>query len=181
MRYTRHHQRGGLVYVIGHEMGFEKIGCATDADDRRDSLQTGSPYWLTVKTTIDVVGDNMAVESVLHEYYDEFRVRGEWFELPHEEITALTHIDTLYETTIEQVDGWTPQRHLELSDSELEELRMDGVNSRAMDSIEEVCELIESGDFPAENLHSDNAAIEDRAESVGLKPRLFVEKVESKL
>jgi hypothetical protein len=169
------------VYVIGHELGFEKIGCGDSAEDRRSSLQTGSPYWLSVKTTVDVVGSHQRVEGILHEVYDDYHVRGEWFDLPHEAVAALAQIDTLYGSVISVVDGWTPEKHLDFTEARLRELRVEGVDAEAMDDISEFCELIKSGDFPLENLAADNRAVKNRARSVGIDPALYVEKVEDRL
>lgn len=53
---------------------FVKIGIARDPEARRDNMQTGNPFLLTV---VHVIEGNC--EADLHRKFFKHRVRGEWF------------------------------------------------------------------------------------------------------
>jgi hypothetical protein len=58
-----------------------KIGKAADVEQRIRELQTGCPYELKLMATIKCRSDQHAfqVERLAHEFFKEFRTRGEWF------------------------------------------------------------------------------------------------------
>jgi hypothetical protein len=56
-----------------------KIGFSNDPKKRAVRLQTGCPFPIEVLAEIDADHD---LELVLHQWFDRFRVCGEWFELP---------------------------------------------------------------------------------------------------
>lgn len=66
------------TYVIGIEGSpLVKIGyTSVKPHERRGALQTGLPFELTLLWSIP--GD---FESQLHDMFEEYRVRGEWFDL----------------------------------------------------------------------------------------------------
>lgn len=55
--------------------GIYKIGKSYNADHRENTLQSETPYAVNVKVWKE------DIEDILHNHYDEYRVRGEWFEL----------------------------------------------------------------------------------------------------
>lgn len=67
---------------------FVKIGIASNPQARLIELQVGCPLPLTLQkiTRFDDAGH---AEDVLHERFNQFRVRGEWFKLPPAELAIL--------------------------------------------------------------------------------------------
>lgn len=171
---TVRRKSGGYVYVIKHEHGFAKIGESHDPMDRLNTLSTATPYDLFLFTTIEVVGDRTAVESALHQIYGKSHVSGEWFDIGEEEFQRLANIDQLFESVIESVDGWTPEVHLALSEQELTELRATEEQKKINEQVEELIDLISSGNFPAENVHAENPAIKKHAKAANISPERFV-------
>jgi hypothetical protein len=64
------------VYFIGSESAHVKIGLAFKPAQRLKDLQCASPFELTLLAERP---GSRAVEMYLHEFYDQERVRGEWF------------------------------------------------------------------------------------------------------
>jgi hypothetical protein len=65
-----------------------KIGSATDYKARMASLQTGCPLpldFLWLRATPNA----HTAEKALHNYFASFRIRGEWFDLGHNPVTAI--------------------------------------------------------------------------------------------
>jgi hypothetical protein len=58
-----------------------KIGKAADPDKRLKELQTGCPYDLAIMAKIRCRSEKHAlyVEKLAHQYFKEYRMRGEWF------------------------------------------------------------------------------------------------------
>ena len=71
------------VYVIGPEVGLQKIGIATDPRARLGALQTASPFKLILHASIAVpFGAAHAVERRAHHRLRAARASGEWFSVP---------------------------------------------------------------------------------------------------
>jgi len=80
------------VYFISHPEGFTKIGQSTRPKERFNDIRTYSPYELELETIITDGSNNSntgSLEQAFHTYYDNYRTRGEWFELPDGEIESL--------------------------------------------------------------------------------------------
>lgn len=80
------------VYVIKSTSGHYKIGHSNDPDRRLGELQkTQGPYEYSLMVKSPFANRRIAkkVESALHDAYDEWRVNGEWFELPEAMLVAL--------------------------------------------------------------------------------------------
>jgi len=69
------------VYVIQHELGPVKIGIAEDPHRRLGELQVSCPFELTVRNSRRPV-DAQEVESFLHDHFERYHMRGEWFDIP---------------------------------------------------------------------------------------------------
>lgn len=69
----------GYVYAIKHPDGYMKIGRSGSPEERCRTLQAGSPYDLWVAAKVPV-HDPARVEAEIHSYFEEKRVRGEWFD-----------------------------------------------------------------------------------------------------
>lgn len=66
-----------MIYAIYDQPGMAvKIGMTTDVPKRLATLQTGHPNALTILGTMP--GDRQE-ESILHNTFTRFRIRGEWF------------------------------------------------------------------------------------------------------
>lgn len=100
----RDEKRAVKIYVIQHPHGYVKIGKSVNPQKRLRSLQAASPYELEVLTTIEVkkgsYGDERTVETLLHHFFEEYRHRGEWFQLPQDEIETLRELDVLYQNEL---------------------------------------------------------------------------------
>jgi len=70
----------GFVYFI-EAVGTPriKLGYSVDPEKRLKELQTGSPYKLALLAKWPAIPQT---ETYLHELFTEYRVHGEWFELP---------------------------------------------------------------------------------------------------
>lgn len=101
-----------LIYVIRHEHGFVKIGKSNEPRQRLKSLQTACPYDLEIFTAITAIGDWHVIEQAIHDAYAEYRVGGEWFDLPEREVVALDDVSRVKDTTVEQIAEWTPEKHI---------------------------------------------------------------------
>jgi hypothetical protein len=72
----------GYVYIIGNVPNrLYKIGISTDVAKRLQTIQTGSPYPLTLIEVCECE-DPRSVEKELHKICAQFRIQGEWFKMP---------------------------------------------------------------------------------------------------
>ena len=67
-----------MIYFIGCNDQYVKIGVSGSPYSRIDELQVGNPYDLTILKTVDV--SNKA-EAYLHNKFSHLHHRGEWFNL----------------------------------------------------------------------------------------------------
>ena len=79
------------LYVIEHPDGFVKIGKASKPMSRFYSVQTGSPYELSIRylmkySPASVFVESVPVESKVHEAFEDKQVRGEWFDVSPERV-----------------------------------------------------------------------------------------------
>lgn len=89
------HRELGCSYVYLITCGeFTKIGLATDPERRLANMQAGNPYemkiakiWHTLTPQID--------EECLHAQFEAYRIRGEWFRLPVNNLLHLISLDDL--------------------------------------------------------------------------------------
>jgi hypothetical protein len=69
----------GFVYLVqAKATKYYKIGVSKEAHRRLKSLQVGTPLELIVCDRIFAM-DCKKLEKALHEYYDAYSIRGEWF------------------------------------------------------------------------------------------------------
>ena len=76
----------GQVYLYIIQHGSEdvcKIGISSNPEERLKGLQTGTPRILTLIAMMEFASREIAlgVESLLHMFFDENRLNGEWFEV----------------------------------------------------------------------------------------------------
>jgi len=76
------------VYVIKSSMGPVKIGISKSPKSRKSSLTTGHPGELSIEALCYGCDADVA-ERQLHEKYSEYRMSGEWFDLPDEDEAEL--------------------------------------------------------------------------------------------
>lgn len=81
------HSKPGYIYII-HCDGYYKIGRASKIDKRVYAFNTQYPHPLEVILTKHVE-DMIATERMFHRLYEDKRVRGEWFKLSLEDVTAI--------------------------------------------------------------------------------------------
>lgn len=71
------------IYAIKSDDGYYKIGRSSNPKRRLKSLSVGNPNELTLVASSPVV-EAQRREKDIHEQFGEWRVRGEWFDLPLE-------------------------------------------------------------------------------------------------
>lgn len=76
------------VYAIRSGSGEIKIGISVDPQRRLSSLQTASPTELELLATANP-DSAKAVETAIHNQFDQYQTTGEWFELPEAKREAL--------------------------------------------------------------------------------------------
>ena len=70
-----------MIYFIGCNDRYVKIGVSHSPDSRLNDLQVGNPYDLTMLKTIDV---SDKAEAYLHDKFSHLHHRREWFNLNSE-------------------------------------------------------------------------------------------------
>lgn len=76
-----HSAIGGHVYILkSNATGLYKIGCTRNLKRRLNEFKTGSPEALILESSCRTK-DMYESEKMLHEKYNAYRIRGEWFEL----------------------------------------------------------------------------------------------------
>jgi hypothetical protein len=96
------------VYFITHPDGFVKIGKSNDPAQRLSDLQTSCPYELSIGTVIHDGSEcesDERLERALHGYYSNFHVRGEWYDLPGDELDSLKKFGRLKASEVKSVTG----------------------------------------------------------------------------
>lgn len=74
------------VYLVNQEgSNICKIGIAKRIDARITQLQIANPQNLTLLASVPSPIPNR-LESTLHRHFNQFKVKGEWFNLPSNEI-----------------------------------------------------------------------------------------------
>lgn len=81
-RRKKNENKEGYVYFVKSDDSnkFIKIGCTSNLDSRFKSLQTSSPYQLTIAGYIKTTNFT-ELESDIHRYFQNFKKNGEWFEI----------------------------------------------------------------------------------------------------
>jgi len=74
---------GQVVYIIEHPHGFFKIGLSQHPLRRLDEIQGSTPYRIELIAFKGFRNAELA-EEILHEYFSESHIRGEWFDIADE-------------------------------------------------------------------------------------------------
>jgi hypothetical protein len=82
----------GYVYLLRTSTGIYKIGRSKNPRARMYTLAQSMPYDLEFVHQI-ATDDAVWLESMLHEKFHRFRVKGEWFALTHVEVAAFLAMD----------------------------------------------------------------------------------------
>ena len=82
------YEKSDFLYVINqNNTSFMKIGIASDVGARLRTLQSGNPFQLSI--VLKVKHFNAArLESNLHEMFKHQKMKGEWFDIPFDNIKA---------------------------------------------------------------------------------------------
>ena len=88
-------KREGYVYFVQDDQGRVKIGKAIDVEARMGEY-TQLPVEPILLNAIKVE-DYTGAERLFHEYYKEYRMRGEWFQIPHKEVKKIKTDKYCYE------------------------------------------------------------------------------------
>lgn len=121
--YLMQHYEPSEFVEISEYAGCHKIGISTDPEKRLSILQGGTPKKLRLITTVDIHGDAEGVEQRLHDLYVHSHIRGEWYQLPDEDIDAFKKVDEIDQIRLDGVyqDVHTAARHGSTPMVELEE------------------------------------------------------------
>ena len=80
------------IYIIGSDNPPYKIGISKDPEKRLRNIQTGHPYKLKILELRETNAKRTRLlESVIHKHLDNYRMKGEWFNIPLED--AKLHVD----------------------------------------------------------------------------------------
>ena len=81
-KFMKYRNRNRRVYFMRQgNSNYYKIGCTTNLEQRLKSIQMYNP--IKLKIIADVKGC-YKFEKYLHRLYDDYRKRGEWFEIPYD-------------------------------------------------------------------------------------------------
>ena len=79
----------GYIYLIGNkEMGIYKIGMSQQPKERYKAFQTKLPFEVKIIHQIGV-DDMTKAEKRLHNYFNQKKTHGEWFQLDEQEVTLI--------------------------------------------------------------------------------------------
>lgn len=85
----------GYVYLAKMDTGHHKIGYSVKPFERIKHFDTQMP--VSVELAYKFPTDNpVMAEKMLHRRYDEYRVNGEWFELPKEALQEIRSIEEYF-------------------------------------------------------------------------------------
>jgi len=89
------------LYVIDHPDDYQKLGVAGDPSHRVEKISTGTPYQLSLRTTV-TAEKPVTTETKLHSILETHHYRREWYDLPERISRRLTELDYLCPDSI----GW---------------------------------------------------------------------------
>jgi len=76
-------KNGRSVYFIGNEeLGIVKIGISNDVERRLSDIQVSFPYDLKILAVLE--NKTTQLEKYLHDKFEKYNKRGEWYELSKE-------------------------------------------------------------------------------------------------
>ena len=75
------------VYIIKNmDTGNIKIGVSNDVQKRLNTFRTGNDCQLELVYKSVICSNSFSIESSVHEYFKDYRVRGEWFKVDESEV-----------------------------------------------------------------------------------------------
>lgn len=91
------------VYVlITKDFDYIKIGTALNIKKRMSNIQSGCPFnltsWLAVPTPLA-----RHIETGLHDVFNEYNLRGEWFHLPSDQLDLLMDFFNMVNAQVREV------------------------------------------------------------------------------
>lgn len=79
--------REGFIYFVREQTeGHIKIGKTVDLNDRLRTFSVKLPFKIMLEHSFKCA-DYSRAESILHAHFSDYRIGGEWFDLPHEELS----------------------------------------------------------------------------------------------
>lgn len=80
------------IYIIGSDNPPYKIGISKNPELRLKNIQTGHPHKLQILELRETDSKRTKLlESVIHKHLNNYRMTGEWFDIPLEK--AILHVD----------------------------------------------------------------------------------------
>ena len=95
--------REGFLYIIKADE-YVKIGIADDIKNRLKQIQGTCPIKLEI-INFWKIRNYTYFENLLHKHYKQYRVHGEWFQLPREEVNLLFKIRNIEEAIRNKSDN----------------------------------------------------------------------------
>lgn len=92
----------GYIYLMECN-GKYKIGVSKNVEKRRRQLSINSPFQIKIVATSPLIEDVYKEEQALHQYYGNYIIKGEWFDLPEREVLDLIIFLEQYEEISENL------------------------------------------------------------------------------
>lgn len=85
----------GFVYLLESDFGY-KIGCSKNPKTRNNIFNVKLPFDVKMIRAVNVV-DYRNTEKILHSYFEDKHIRGEWFEMTNVDISNFDEILLQYQ------------------------------------------------------------------------------------
>ena len=76
------------LYVMVAETGYAKVGITKNLKQRLNAIQNGNPHEVSVYWSRCYHGQSRIIEQTTLKHFAESRLRGEWLDVPPDEIVA---------------------------------------------------------------------------------------------
>jgi hypothetical protein len=90
--YLKLYKKPGYVYLLSSDNGFQKIGRSIDVEDRRVQLERDIPVNIVIEHYF-ATKYYIEAESHMHEKFDKYRVKYEWFKLKKEQVDDIKAVN----------------------------------------------------------------------------------------
>lgn len=95
-------KKEGYIYLLHSEVGYYKIGKAVDPWSRGQTIGTEHAYKVNL-IYVARCTDRAKVERLLHQTLAEYRMNGEWFNLPPDKVEWLIYHDWIDDLSLRAI------------------------------------------------------------------------------
>lgn len=82
------------IYLMKNKQGYIKIGISSNPYYREKTLQSQEPNLVLIYSK--KISTAPQIEKILHEVYDRWRLRGEWFKLNKKQVeTCIRYLESI--------------------------------------------------------------------------------------